>query len=87
MVVRVFEGAFVEDPRTNAGFRGLGLAGLRELATASESFERIGKVFYFHTPDGIARSKLAARANKLLGVEMTARNLSTVRKLGEMLGS
>ena len=41
-------------------------------------------VFYLHAPDGIGRSKLAANAEKLLGVPATARNWRTVRKVMEM---
>jgi len=63
------------------------LKGLAELATKTEEFRLVDRVFYLHAPDGIARSKLAARADKLLGVEGTARNLRTVRKLAEMVAS
>jgi uncharacterized protein (DUF1697 family) len=38
-------------------------------------------VFYLHAPDGIGRSRLAANAEKLLGVPTTARNWRTVRKV------
>ena len=41
-------------------------------------------VFYLHAPDGIGSSKLAANAEKLLGVPVTARNWRTVRKVMEM---
>jgi uncharacterized protein (DUF1697 family) len=41
-------------------------------------------VFYLHAPDGIGRSKLAARVEKLLGVPTTARNWRTVLKVMEM---
>jgi uncharacterized protein (DUF1697 family) len=47
----------------------------------SESYKLIGKRFYLHAPDGIGRSKLAARAEKLLGVQATGRNWRTVTKL------
>jgi uncharacterized protein (DUF1697 family) len=40
-----------------------------------------GGVFYLHAPDGIGRSRLAANAEKLLGVPTTARNWRTVRKV------
>jgi uncharacterized protein (DUF1697 family) len=40
--------------------------------------------FYLHAPDGIGRSKLAANAERLLGVPVTARNWRTVRKVLEM---
>ena len=41
-------------------------------------------VFYLHAPDGLGRSKLAAKAEKLLGVPATARNWRTVRKVMKM---
>ena len=61
------------------------LDALNELASGKEEFRLAGRVFYLHAPDGIGRSKLAARAEKLLGVEATARNLRTVRKLAELV--
>ncbi len=54
---------------------------LDSIKSRSESYTLIGKAFYFHAPDGIGRSKLAARAEKLLGVDATARNWRTVSKL------
>jgi uncharacterized protein (DUF1697 family) len=41
-------------------------------------------MFYLCAPEGIGRSKLAANAEKLLGVPMTDRNWATVRKIIEM---
>ena len=58
---------------------------LRELKTDSEQFCVKGSVFYLHAPDGIGRSKLAAKAEACLGVPVTSRNLNTVNKLSEML--
>jgi uncharacterized protein (DUF1697 family) len=43
-------------------------------------------VFYPHAPEGVGKSKLAARAEKLLGVPMTDRNWRTVCKIMEMVG-
>jgi uncharacterized protein (DUF1697 family) len=60
------------------------LAGLVSLKSDSEQFELIDKVFYLHAPDGIGRSKLAAKVEKALGVPATARNWRTVGKLVEM---
>jgi uncharacterized protein (DUF1697 family) len=57
---------------------------LDALKTETERFELRGTVFYLHTPDGFGRSKLAARAERLLGVETTARNWRTVTTLLEM---
>jgi uncharacterized protein (DUF1697 family) len=41
-------------------------------------------VFYLHAPAGIGRSKLARKAEALLGVAATARNLNTVNRLCDM---
>jgi uncharacterized protein (DUF1697 family) len=60
------------------------LGGLKQLKSASEKFELIDQVFYLHAPDGIGRSKLAARVEKLLGVPATARNWRTVQKVLEL---
>jgi uncharacterized protein (DUF1697 family) len=55
-----------------------GIKGERERFVLGDS------VFYVHTPDGIGRSKLAANAERLLGIPATARNWRTVRKVMEM---
>ena len=57
---------------------------INTLKADSELFVLTDKVFYLHAPDGIGRSKLAARVEKLLGVNATARNWRTVSKVGEM---
>lgn len=57
---------------------------IEDAKAASESFTIMGRVFYLHAPDGIGRSKLAAKAERLLGVPTTARNRRTVRKLFDM---
>ena len=60
------------------------LKALESLKTDSERFRLIDNVFYLHAPEGVGRSKLAARAEKLLGVPMTDRNWRTVCKIREM---
>jgi uncharacterized protein (DUF1697 family) len=55
-----------------------------ELKSKTEQFVLTNKVFYFYTPDGFGISKLAAKAEKLLGVDTTARNWRTVGKLLEL---
>jgi uncharacterized protein (DUF1697 family) len=55
------------------------------LKAKTERFELKGNVFYLHTPDGFGTSKLAGRAERLLGVEATARNWRTVTTLLEMV--
>ena len=49
-----------------------------------ESFVLEEDTFYLHAPDGVGRSKLAANAEKLLGVSATARNWRTAVKLSAM---
>jgi len=60
--------------------------GLEAARSPTERFRIAGDVFYLHAPDGIGRSKLAAKAERLLGVDATARNWRTVQKLREMAG-
>jgi uncharacterized protein (DUF1697 family) len=57
---------------------------LNSLKADSEKFQLKGDIFYFYAPDGVGRSKLAATAEKALGVPMTDRNWRTVAKLREM---
>ena len=61
------------------------LESLERLRAPSEQFELEGQVFFLHAPDGIGRSKLAARIERSLGVSGTSRNWRTVRKLEQML--
>ncbi len=78
------------DPKTlHLGFlagapKSPGLKALEGLKSGSERFKLIGRVFYLHAPQGVGRSKLAANAERLLGVPMTDRNWRTVCKLLEM---
>lgn len=60
------------------------LAELNALKKDSERFHLSPSVFYLHAPEGIGRSKLAAKAEKLLGVAMTDRNWKTVCKIRDM---
>ncbi|OLE48023.1 MAG: hypothetical protein AUG46_04775 [Acidobacteria bacterium 13_1_20CM_3_58_11] len=60
------------------------LASLNRLRSGREAFALRGKVFYLHTPDGFAVSKLAANAERHVHVDATARNWNTVTKLLEM---
>jgi uncharacterized protein (DUF1697 family) len=60
------------------------LKSLEALKAKSERFALKRKVLYLHTPDGFGTSKLAARAERLLGVEATARNWRTVTTLLKM---
>jgi uncharacterized protein (DUF1697 family) len=57
------------------------LEGLESFKKENERFRLDGKLFYLHAPDGIGRSKLAEKAERLIGVPMTLRNLRTVGKI------
>jgi uncharacterized protein (DUF1697 family) len=61
------------------------LALIRELKAPSETLTLGEGVAYLHAPDGIGRSKLAARLETALGTPLTARNLRTVEALAAML--
>ena len=54
---------------------------ISSLCSESEQYTLNGSVFYLYAPNGIGRSKLAAKVEPYLGVGVTARNLNTVRKL------
>ena len=59
---------------------------ISSLKKGSERFQLIDAVYYLHAPEGVGRSKLAANAEKLLGVPVTDRNWRTVCKVLEMAG-
>jgi uncharacterized protein (DUF1697 family) len=71
---------FLESPPQNPD-----LDALDAIKESDERFDLIDAVFYLHTPSGIGRSKLAARAEKALGVAATGRNWRTVGKIVEMV--
>ena len=60
------------------------LNALSRLKKESERFHLTERVFYLHAPEGVGRSKLAANAEKLLGVSMTDRNWRTVVNVMEL---
>lgn len=57
---------------------------IRERAVKGEALEIIGRVAYLHTPHGFGRSKMAGKFDPWIGVENTARNWNTVRKLAAL---
>lgn len=57
------------------------LKALESLKARTERFVLKDKTFYLHTPGGFGTSKLAERAERLLGVDATARNWRTVKAL------
>jgi len=58
---------------------------LEELRADDEAYHLSDSVFYLHAPSGIARSKLAGRVERALGVSATSRNWRTVTKLLELV--
>ena len=54
---------------------------LERIKSDGERFALKDGVFYLHAPEGIGRSKLAANAEKVLGVPATGRNWRTVCKV------
>jgi uncharacterized protein (DUF1697 family) len=60
------------------------LGALESIKSDRERFVLKDGVFYLHAPEGIGRSKLAANAEKLLGVALTGRNWRTVCTVMEM---
>lgn len=54
---------------------------LNSLKKTNEDFRLINQVFYLLAPDGIGRSKLAEKVERILAVPTTARNWNTVDKL------
>lgn len=57
---------------------------LKGIRAQSERFAVKRDVAYLHAPDGIGRSKLAARVERALGVAGTGRNWRSVCKILEM---
>ncbi len=60
------------------------LKALEDLKKDSEQFRLKDRIFYLKAPEGVGRSKLAANAERLLGVPMTDRNWRTVCKIRDM---
>jgi uncharacterized protein (DUF1697 family) len=57
---------------------------IESIRATSERFAVKGDVAYLHAPDGIGRSRLAARLEKALGVSGTGRNWRSVCKILDM---
>jgi len=70
---------FLEKPAAKAN-----LDALDKAKSPTESYVLKGNLFFLHAPDGIGRSKLAATAERHLGVAATARNYRTVEKIAEL---
>jgi uncharacterized protein (DUF1697 family) len=70
---------FMAAPPTHAD-----LEAIDALRAGREEYVLYGNVFYLRTPDGFGRSKLAQKAERLLGVPTTARNWRSVNRILEM---
>ncbi|MBT0664997.1 DUF1697 domain-containing protein [Geobacter pelophilus] len=89
MAVNPFPEAIAEPNTLHLAFLGAtpaipDMERLEKLRSESERYALKDTVFYLHAPDGISRSKLAANAERLLGVPMTFRNWRTVCKIMEL---
>ena len=63
------------------------VAALQARAVHGERVALAGGALWFHYPAGVGTSKLSpALIDRLAGSPLTARNLRTVQKIGEMLG-
>ncbi len=60
------------------------LDAMTEIKADNEKFSLADKVLYLYAPDGIGRSKLAGKVEKLIAVDATARNWRTVNKVLEL---
>lgn len=61
------------------------LKAIAAIQSANERFHLDECLLYLHAPEGIGQSKLAERAERLLGVAMTMRNWRTVCKIRDMV--
>lgn len=57
---------------------------LDKWVSQTETYQLTDDVFYIHCPDGVHKSKLAPKIDKILRVETTARNLRSVNKIIEL---
>jgi len=67
--------------------KGADLSPLEVLREGGEEFTLTDRAFYLYAPDGIGRSKLAAKIERHVPVPMTARNLRSVMKIAELARS
>jgi len=60
---------------------------MNSIKAENERFTLTDDALYLHAPDGIGRSRLAAKIDRHLGVSTTARNWRTVMKLLDLAKS
>ncbi|MFN3192679.1 MAG: DUF1697 domain-containing protein [Aureliella sp.] len=61
--------------------KSFGMDELEERLVKDEEIALGDHAFYLHAPNGIARSKIATKVEKHLGVPLTARNLRTTKAI------
>ena len=71
--------SFLETQRKNPD-----LDAIKAARAKTEHYVLTERAFYLHAPDGIARSRLAARAESWLGVRATARNWRSVEAIWKL---
>ena len=64
--------------------KGANLSPLEAFREGGEDFTLTDRAFYLYAPNGIGRSKLAAKIERHVSVPMTARNLRSVMKIAEL---
>lgn len=62
-------------------------AALEKLRKPNEAFTLTPIAFYLYAPEGIGRSKLAAKVERYIPVQMTSRNLRSVLKIADLAES
>ena len=73
---------FLSEPAVNAD-----LDALQPLRKGAEDFALTDSAFYLYAPDGIGRSKLAAKIERYVPVQMTGRNFRSVLKIAALASS
>jgi len=61
-----------------------GLAALKKLKAASESYRTSGNTLFLHAPEGVGKSRLVKGIDKALGLNATGRNWRTITRLIEL---
>jgi uncharacterized protein (DUF1697 family) len=57
---------------------------IESLKSATENYQLLNGAFWLHAPDGIGRSKLAAKIDKCLGVATTGRNWRSAKAIEDL---
>ncbi len=64
--------------------RDVDMDAMQAAATKGEEFTIIDQTLYFHTPNGMGKSDMARKLDRLVGVPMTGRSLRSCLKILEM---